>query len=97
MEYIYAAMLLHAAKKEVTESSVKKVLQAASVEVDDGRIKSLIASLADVNIDEAIKEAATTPVAVVAQSGEAAHKKEEKKEEKADPEAAMAGLGSLFG
>ena len=35
MEYIYAAMLLHKAGKEVTEDSVKKVLTGAGGEVDE--------------------------------------------------------------
>ena len=96
MEYIYAALLLHKAGKEVTDAHVKKVLEAAGVPADDGRIKALLAALDGVNIDEAIKSAA--PVAVAAApAAAAAPKKEEKKEEKKDDGAAAAGLGSLFG
>ncbi len=99
MEYVYAAMVLHKAGKEVTESSLKSVIEAAGVKADDGRIKALVAALKDVNIDDAIANA--TPVAAApaapAGGGEApAEKKEEKKEEKA-PEEAAAGLGALFG
>ncbi|MBW3015044.1 50S ribosomal protein P1 [Candidatus Woesearchaeota archaeon] len=106
MEYIYAAMLLHKAGKEVNEDNVKKVLEAAGVGVDDARIKALIAALEGVNIDEAIEKAAVAPVAAApaaAASGEASGgqaaepKKEEKKEDKKSEEQAAAGLGALFG
>ena len=55
MEYVYAAMLLHKAKKEIKEESVKKVLEAAGVQVDEARVKALVASLEGVNIDEAVE------------------------------------------
>jgi len=108
MEYIYSAMLLHSAGKKITEENVKKVLTAAGVKADDGRIKALTASLDGVNIDEAIKNAAVPVAAAPATSGEAAPaegKSEEKKEEKkkkeekeeVSEEEAAAGLGALFG
>ena len=87
MEYIYAALLLHKAGKEIKEDTVKKVLEAAGVKVDDSRVRALVAALEGVDVDEAIANAA--PVA-------AAPAAEEKKEEK-KPEQAAAGLGSLFG
>ncbi len=100
MEYIYAAMLLHKAGKDVNEANVKAVLEAAQVQVDDARVKALVASLEGVNIDEAIEKAAVVTAAAPAAAGEA--KAEEKKEEKkADDgksqEQAAAGLGALFG
>ena len=98
MEYVYAAMLLHKAGSKVDEASLKKVLEAAGVKVDDSRIKALVAALSNVNIDEAVKQAA--PVAQVAAAPEAsAEKPKEKapKEEKKAEEEAAAGLGSLFG
>lgn len=101
MEYVYSAMLLHSAKKEITESSVKKVIEAAGLTPDEGQIKALVSSLKEVNIDDAITKAATAQVAVTpAQTGgHAEAKKEEKsaKEEKKSEEEAAAGLGSLFG
>jgi large subunit ribosomal protein L12 len=102
MEYVYAAMLLHSAKKEVNEDAVKKILEAAGVQADDARVKALVASLKDVNIDEAIEKAAVAPVAAQAQAAPAAGAAEEKKEEKEEDEgkneeAAAEGLGSLFG
>uniref|UniRef100_UPI000A45BEAF 50S ribosomal protein L12 n=1 Tax=Methanoculleus chikugoensis TaxID=118126 RepID=UPI000A45BEAF len=53
MEYIYAALLLHNAGKDVTEENVTAVLNAAGVEVQDARVKALVAALEDVNIEEA--------------------------------------------
>ncbi len=98
MEYVYSALLLHSAKKEVNESSVKKVLEAAGIDADSSKVKALVASLKDVNIDDAIKQAAVVPAAAapVAAAGGAA-KKEEKKDEGKTEEEAAAGLSSLFG
>lgn len=99
MEYIYAGMLLHKAGKPVTEESVKKVLEAAGVKVDEGRVKALVAALEGVDIDAAIKEAAVTAAPVAAAVVAAEAKKEEKKpeEKKVSEEQAAAGLGALFG
>ena len=94
MEYIYSAMLLHKAGKEVTESNVKKVLEATGVAVDDARVKALIAALDGVNIEEAIEKAAVVAAPVATAAAEAAPAKEEKKEEDTN---AAAGLGALFG
>lgn len=99
MEYIYSAMLLHSAGQPITEDHVKKVLTAAGVKPDDGRVKALVASLEGVNIEEAIKKAAQ-PVAVAAPAAgaPAEKKKEEKKEKKEEvsQEEAAAGLSALF-
>ncbi|MBI5798123.1 50S ribosomal protein P1 [Candidatus Woesearchaeota archaeon] len=98
MEYVYSALLLYRAGKAIDEHGVKKVLEAAGIKVDEGRVKALVAALDGVNIDEAIKEAAVVSVAApAAASGHAAHAPEAKKEEKKPSEDAAAGLGSLFG
>jgi len=102
MEYVYAAMLLHSAGKEVKEDAVTKVLDASGVKADSSRVKALVASLKEVNIEEAIEKAAAQPAAapVAAQPAEAAkgEAKEEKKEEKGkSEEEAAEGLSSLFG
>ena len=39
MEYIYAALLLHKAGKNVDENGVKAVLTAAGVKVDESRVR----------------------------------------------------------
>jgi len=100
MKYIYAAMLLHSSGQKISEESVKKVLSAAGVNVDEARVKALVAAISEVNIDEAIKAASVVTV----QGGSAAAapaegKKEEKpaEEEKKKEEEALAGLGALFG
>lgn len=101
MEYVYAAMLLHKAGQKVDEASMKKVLEAAGVKADDGRIRALTAALEGVNIDEAIKSAAAAQVVAAPAAAPAGdHKKEApKKEEKPEvkEEQAAAGLGALFG
>jgi large subunit ribosomal protein L12 len=109
MEYIYSAMLLHAAGKEITEDGVTKVLEAAGVKADAARVKALTASLEGVNIEEAIATpAVAAPVAAAAPSGapppaqeeKKGEKKEDKKKDKDDEaseEEAAAGLGALFG
>ena len=101
MEYVYAALILHTLQKEVTEENVTNIVKASGAEVNEAQVKALVASLADVNIEEAIKAA---PVAVAAApAADAASGGEEKKEAKAEPpsekqeEAAMEGLSSLFG
>jgi len=98
MEYVYTAMLLHSAKHEISESAVSAVLKAAGVESDSSKVKALVASLKEVNIDEAIKQAAVAQVAVAAPSAAPAAKAEHKEEDNAKAaEAAAEGLGSLFG
>ncbi|MBI4415517.1 MAG: 50S ribosomal protein P1 [Euryarchaeota archaeon] len=102
MEYVYGALVLHAAGKPVTEENLKKVLTAAGVKPDEARIKALTAALEGVNIDEAIATAVALPAATAAPAAPAAatEKKEEKKkeeEEKVSEEEAAAGLGALFG
>ena len=105
MEYVYAALLLHKLEKEVNEENLSSVVKASGAEVNEAQVKALVAALADVNIDEAVKAA---PVAVAAAAAPAADggdaaaggeaKKEEKpKEEGKNEEAAMEGLSSLFG
>jgi len=106
MEYVYAALMLHKLQKEVTEENVTSVVKATGAEVNEAQVKALVASLADVNIEEAIKAA---PVAVAAapaadaSAADASADGDKKKEAKAEPpsekqeEQAMEGLASLFG
>ena len=102
MEYVYAALLLHKLQKEVNEVNISSVVKASGAEVNDAQVKAMVAALADIKIDDAIKAA---PVAVAAASGAAPAAEaagEEKKEQKPKDdgkteEAAMEGLSSLFG
>jgi large subunit ribosomal protein L12 len=100
MEYVYSALLLHSAKKEVNEANVNAVLKAAGVQADAGRVKALVAALEGADIAAAIKNASAAPVAMAAAPAAAASapKAEEKPEEKGvSEEEAAAGLGALFG
>ena len=99
MEYIYAALLLHKLGKEVSEDDLKKVVSAAGTEVNESKVKSLVASLKGVDIDKELESAslvANAP-AVGASSGTASveQKKEKPKEEKHG--SAAEGLSALFG
>ena len=108
MEYVHAAILLHKAGKPVNEESLTQVLTAAGVTADPVRVKALIASLAEVNIDEALKQAttfaplvatpaATTQAPTAATKPAVEEKKKKEEEEKKKEEAAIEGLGALFG
>jgi large subunit ribosomal protein L12 len=104
MEYVYAAMLLHNAGKEINEKNLADVLKAAGINAEPVRLKALVASLVEVDIDDAIKTspsivAATVGPTAPAPAPEEKPAKEEKKEEeeKEKEEAAMEGLGALFG
>ncbi len=107
MEYVYAAMLLHKAGKPIDEKNLTEVLKAAGINTDPIRIKALVASLSEVDIDEAIKSSPTmmpmaaaptaAPTAPTPEAKPAEDKKEKEKEEKEKEEAALEGLGALFG
>ncbi len=103
MEYVYAALLLHKAGKPVDEAGVTGVLKAAGVNVNEARVKALVASLEGVNIEEAISKAAfaaapaaaaAAPAAAAAAPAAAEEKKEDKEKEEAT---GMEGLSALFG
>jgi large subunit ribosomal protein L12 len=105
MEYVYAALLLHKLKQNITEDNVKNVIKATGATPDEIRVKALVAALSEVNIDEALKAAPTaiSPAAVSSAAGgesssatSATPKEEEKKEEKKEEEA-LEGLSALFG
>ena len=98
MEYVYAALLLHKLKKEITEDNVKSVIQSTGVTPNEVQVKALVAALSDVNIEEVLKSA---PVAAPVSTSQpdtttSVPKEEEKKEEKKEEEA-LEGLSALFG
>ena len=92
---VYGALLLHNAGQQITEDSLKKVIQSAGANVDEGKIKALVAALEGQNIDELVKQAAVVSAAPVAAGEE--KKVEEKEDESKKAEEASAGLSSLFG
>lgn len=100
MEYIYAALLLHKLDKEVNEDAIKSVVAATGVTVDDSKVKSLVASLKDVDISSELANASLVSAAPAASGNAPAKAAEEKKEEKPKEEkkaASTEGLASLFG
>ncbi|MCY3413767.1 MAG: 50S ribosomal protein P1 [Candidatus Heimdallarchaeota archaeon] len=104
MMYLYAALLLHKAEQEITVDAVKKVLKAAGVDVDDARVKTVVAAMGEIDIEEAIASAASMAVAAPAAAGAApaaAAEEEEEEEEEDEEEGEVVddddGLGALFG
>ena len=105
MEYVYAAMLLHSAEKEIDDKAVTAVLTAAGVDEDKARVKALIASLSDVDIGEAMATAVAAPVAAGAPAaavggGDAPAAAEEApaaEEEEEEEGGGFGGRGDLFG
>jgi large subunit ribosomal protein L12 len=97
MEYIYAALLLHKLGKEVSEDNLKKVISATGSQVEEGKVKLLVANLKGLDIDKELENAVSLAASSAVPSE--APKAEEKKEEKAakKEEAAAEGLSSLFG
>jgi large subunit ribosomal protein L12 len=96
--YMYAALMLHKAGKKVDEAGLTSVVKAAGVDVDQVKVKALASALSEINIDEALKNAATMAVAAAPAAAAPAAKAEEKpKVEEKKEEEALAGLASLFG
>ena len=97
MEYVYAALLLHKLGQPVDEEHMNKVLQASGVQVDESKMKSLVVSLKDVDIDKELENAVIASAAPAEASS--VESKEAKAEEPAEEkqEAAAEGLSALFG
>ena len=101
MEYVYAALILHETDEEINEENLTDVLEAAGVDVEESRVKALVAALEDVDVEEAIETAAAVPAggAGGAAAGGAAEETDE--EDAADDEDdggdGGEGLGELFG
>ncbi|MWV41294.1 50S ribosomal protein P1 [Natrialba sp. INN-245] len=81
MEYVYAALILNETDAEINEDNLTDVLDAAGVDVEESRVKALVAALEDVDIDEAVSEAAAVPAAGAAAGGAAAAAGDEGDEE----------------
>ena len=76
MEYIYAALLLHKLGKPVDEAGITKVVQATGAQIDESKVKSLVASLKDVDISKEL-ESATIAIAAPAVGEAVSEKKAE--------------------
>ena len=113
MEYIYAALVLNETGEEINEDNVTSVLESAGADVEESRVKALVAALEDVDIEEAVEEAAAVPAGGAAGGAAAggAEETEEAEEDEAEEEEAAEeeveedeedeadgeGLGELFG
>lgn len=110
MEYVYAALILNESGEEINEENLTDVLDAAGVDVEESRVKALVAALEDVDIEEAIEQAAAVPAggaggaAPVSETDDAAEEAETEEEEAEadedddeDDDAGGEGLGALFG
>ncbi|MGI0141365.1 MAG: 50S ribosomal protein P1 [Candidatus Micrarchaeales archaeon] len=97
MEYIYAALLLDAAGKEISEDNLKSIVKAAGMSPDEARAKAIVESLKGVNIKDIIKNAQNVQVAAPAAAAHEGKKEKPKEEEKKSEEEAAGGLASLFG
>ena len=99
MEYTYAALLLHKVGKDINEDNLKAVISATGAEVDEAKVKVMVASLSGVDIADKLANASIAAAPAAGASGDApagdAPKEEEKKEEPKQDSAA--GLASLFG
>jgi len=106
MEYVYAALLLDAAGKQIDEKSIEEVVKAAGMKPDEAQAKAIVASLKGVNIKDVIKNAQSmqvaAPAAAAPAAGAAQHEGKAKKQEPAEDtakkeEEAASGLAGLFG
>ncbi|WP_158057272.1 50S ribosomal protein P1 [Halorussus halophilus] len=111
MEYVYAALILNESGEEINEENLTNVLDAAGVDVEESRVKALVAALEDVDIDEAVEQAAAVPAGGAAAGGavegsadeggddeaEEEEAEAEEEEDDGDDEADGEGLGELFG
>ena len=103
MEYVYAALLLDAAGKEINEKNILEVVKAAGLSPNEAQAQAVAASLKGVNIKDVIKNAQTMQAAAhaapaaAAQAGAEAKKPKEPKEEAKSEAEAASGLASLFG
>jgi large subunit ribosomal protein L12 len=113
MEYVYAALILNESGEEINEANLTDVLEAAGVDVEESRVKALIAALEDVDIDEAVDQAAAVPATGGAattddvesadeggddaEEEEAADEAGDDDDDDEDDEASGEGLGELFG
>lgn len=112
MEYIYAGLILNEAEEEINEDNLTDVLEAAGVDVEESRVKALVAALEDVDIDEAIEQAAAVPAAGAAApagdgdaddgadaeaDADAEEADADEDEDDEEDDASGEGLGQLFG
>lgn len=110
MQYIYAAMTLHEAGRDISESNLTSMLDVVGAEVNESRVKALVAALEDVDIEEALETAVTAPVVSPTSSDPSVEDEPEEESVAEDSEdeptppasdglddSSSDGLGALFG
>ena len=97
MEVIYAALLLHKSGKPVDEEHMNKVLQATGATYDESKVKSLVASLKDVDIDTELENAVVASAAPAAGSDSSGEAKAQEAPKEEPKEVSSEGLSALFG
>ncbi len=105
--YIHAALALYYAGKDINEDNLKRVVEALGMEADEAKIKMIVASLGEINLEETLKSAlvaapVAAPAAAPAEASAEESKEEKKEEEKAEEEKEeevdiSEGLAGLFG
>jgi len=111
MAYVYACLILHEAKKEITDEAICKILEAAGITPDKALAKAWADVIKTLNIEELKKRAVAVPMAAAVPTATVTpatpetkpeEKKEEKKEEKREEKKeetgeVLEGLSALFG
>ncbi len=90
MEYVYAALLLSEAGKQIDEKNLIEVVKAAGFTPDEAQAKAVVASLKGVDIKEVLKNAQAQAVAAPAAAQQ--HAEGEKKEQKKEIEECRAAV-----
>jgi len=90
MEYIYAALILNETGEELNEENLTAVLESAGADVEESRVRALVAALEDVDIEAAVEQSAAVPAggAGGAAAGGAAAEAQEEDAEEAEAEEA---------
>jgi len=98
MEYVYAALILNESGEEINENNLTGVLEAAGVDVEESRVKALVAALEDVDIDEAVQDATAVPATTGTSAAPATGSEEEViEEEETEEEAPVEAEGGDSG
>ena len=102
MRHLAAAMLLALGGKNIDEKSVKDVLTAAGVKVDDAKVAQVVKECQGKDVlklaKEGLSKAATSSAPVEAKKETKVEDKKPKKEEKPPVEEEEdVGMGDLFG
>ncbi|MBS3074424.1 50S ribosomal protein P1 [Candidatus Pacearchaeota archaeon] len=97
MEYVYGALLLHKLGQGINEESLTRVIKASGAQVDEAKVRVLVTSLKDVDVEKELASASLAVAAAPGASGGAAKPEEKKEEKKEKKEEAAEGLSALFG